>query len=101
MNLEWMAWTPITAGFFITIFIMLVGMGIWQVISPTVARRGLIPLVTTRGDRFFHRAARQRLHHHRLDRSYRCVFVVFAHFIHFVPGVDHTLWLEHINLEKV
>lgn len=53
MNLEWMAWTPITAGFFITIFIMLVGMGIWQVISPTVARRGIIPLVTTRGDRFF------------------------------------------------
>lgn len=53
MNLEWMAWTPITAGIFITIFILLLGMTIWEIVSPTVGRRGLMPIETTRGDRFF------------------------------------------------
>ncbi len=53
MNLEWMAWTPVTAGFFITIVIILIGMTIWEVKSPCVERRGLLPLVTTRGDRLF------------------------------------------------
>ncbi len=53
MNLEWMAWTPVTAGFFITIFLMLVGMTIWEVASPTVVRRGWLPIKTTRGDRLF------------------------------------------------
>ena len=28
MNLEWMAWTPVTAGFFITIVVILFGMPI-------------------------------------------------------------------------
>ncbi len=53
MDLEWMAWTPVTAGFFITIFLMLVGMTIWEVASPTVVRRGWLPIKTTRGDRLF------------------------------------------------
>lgn len=53
MNLEWMAWTPVTAGFFCTIVIILIGMTIWEVLSPCVARRGLLPLTTTRGDRLF------------------------------------------------
>jgi len=53
MNLEWMAWTPITAGFFLTIVIILIGMTVWEVVSPCVARRGLLPLTTTRGDRLF------------------------------------------------
>jgi predicted small integral membrane protein len=53
MDLEWMAWTPVTAGFFIAIGGMLVGMGIWQYISPTIERRGFLPIKTTRGDRFF------------------------------------------------
>jgi len=53
MNMEWMAWTPITAWFFVVIALMLIGMTVWQVLAPTVARRGLLPLVTTRGDRFF------------------------------------------------
>ena len=43
MDLEWMAWTPVTAGFFIAIGLMLVGMGIWQRISPTVERKGFLP----------------------------------------------------------
>ena len=53
MDLEWMAWTPVTAGFFIVIGLMLLGMGIWQYISPTIERRGFLPINTTRGDRFF------------------------------------------------
>ncbi len=53
MNLEWMAWTPVTAGFFITIVLILIGMTIWEIASPNVARRGFLPLTTTRGDRLF------------------------------------------------
>lgn len=53
MNLEWMAWTLPTAIFFTTIILMLMGMTVWQVISPTVERRGLLPIKTTRGDRLF------------------------------------------------
>ena len=53
MELEWMAWTPITAGFFITILLMLIGMTVWQLMSPTVERRGWLPIKTTRGDRLF------------------------------------------------
>jgi predicted small integral membrane protein len=53
MSLEWMYWTKPTAVFFIVIFLMLAGMGIWQVVSPTVERRGFLPIATTRGDRLF------------------------------------------------
>lgn len=53
MNLEWMAWTIPTATFFITIAIILIGMTVWEVISPTIERKGFLPLSTTRGDRLF------------------------------------------------
>lgn len=53
MNLEWMAWTLPTAIFFISIVLILVCMTIWQVVSPTIERRGFLPLSTTRGDRLF------------------------------------------------
>lgn len=53
MNLEWMAWTLPTAIFFIVIFIILSAMTIWQTASPSVGRRGFIPLTTTPGDRLF------------------------------------------------
>jgi len=53
MNLEWMAWTTPTAAFFITIVLILTAMTIWQVLSPTVERRGFLPIATTRGDRLF------------------------------------------------
>ena len=51
--LNWMAWTLPTAVFFIVIALLLVGMTVWQVLSPTIERRGFLPIVTTRGDRFF------------------------------------------------
>ena len=51
--LAWMAWTRPVAIFFIGIAVMLVGMTLWEICSPTVPRRRFLPLVTTRGDRLF------------------------------------------------
>lgn len=48
-----MAWTPPIALFFIGIVLMLTGMAIWQVRSPSIERKGLLPIPTTRGDRLF------------------------------------------------
>jgi predicted small integral membrane protein len=52
-GLEWMAWTPITAAFFIVVIVMLMGMTVWGVLQPTAPHKGLLPIVTTRGDRLF------------------------------------------------
>ena len=49
----WMAWTRPVAIFFVGIAVLLIGMTVWELRSPTVARKGLLPLVTTRGDRLF------------------------------------------------
>jgi len=51
--LSWMAWTTPIAIFFIGILIMLIGMTIWQVKSPSLERKGFLPISTTRGDRLF------------------------------------------------
>lgn len=50
---EWMAWTLPVAIFFGCIALMLVGMTIWELKSPTVLRKGFLPIATTRGDRLF------------------------------------------------
>ena len=50
---EWMAWTLPVAVFFISIALMLAGMTVWELKSPTVARKGWLPIATTRGDRLF------------------------------------------------
>lgn len=50
---EWMAWTTPVAVFFGCIALMLFGMTLWEVKSPTVLRRGFLPMATTRGDRLF------------------------------------------------
>ena len=50
---EWMAWTTPVAVFFSCILLMLVGMTVWEIKSPTVLRRGFLPMETTRGDRLF------------------------------------------------
>lgn len=49
----WMAWTTPVAVFFTCIVLMLVGMTVWEIKSPTTLRRGFLPLETTRGDRLF------------------------------------------------
>jgi predicted small integral membrane protein len=53
MTLEWMYWTLPTAIFCIAIFLTLTAMTIWQTISPSVERRGFLPIPTTPGDRLF------------------------------------------------
>ena len=50
---EWMAWTTPVAVFFCSIALMLVGMTVWELKSPTVERKGWLPIKTTRGDRLF------------------------------------------------
>ncbi len=52
-SLSWMAWTTPIAIFFISVLIMLIGMTIWQVKSPSIERKGFLPIATTRGDRLF------------------------------------------------
>ena len=51
--LEWMAWSPPVAVFFICVVLMLVCMTYLEIRFPTVARKGFLPIVTTRGDRLF------------------------------------------------
>ena len=48
-----MYWTVPTAAFFGTIGLMLVGMTALELAWPSVERRGLLPMSTTRGDRLF------------------------------------------------
>ncbi len=50
---SWMAWTTEVAVFFIAVVLMLVGMTIWQLKSPSIERKGWLPIPTTRGDRLF------------------------------------------------
>ena len=50
---EWMAWTLPVAVFFTSIVLMLAGMTVWELRSPTVLRKGWLPIATTRGDRLF------------------------------------------------
>jgi predicted small integral membrane protein len=49
----WMSWTLPVAVFFTCIGLMLVGMTVWEIRSPTRMRKGWLPIATTRGDRLF------------------------------------------------
>jgi len=51
--LKWMVWTTPVAVFFGCIALMLVGMTVWEMKSPTTIRKGWLPIQTTRGDRLF------------------------------------------------
>ena len=50
---DWMVWTTPVAVFFSCIVLMLIGMTVWEIKSPTSLRRGWLPMATTRGDRLF------------------------------------------------
>ncbi len=52
-SLAWMAWTWQTATFFSVILLILIGMTIWERVSPSGERVGVLRLSTTRGDRLF------------------------------------------------
>ncbi len=51
--MRWMAWTGPTAALFAIIIGLIIGLLIWELRSPTMERRGFLPMPTTRGDRFF------------------------------------------------
>ena len=54
LDLSWMAWTQQTATFFIVIAIFILLMALWEMRHPGGSpRRGLLRIVTTRGDRLF------------------------------------------------
>ena len=48
-----MAWTAPSAAFFVAVAMALLVLTVAEMRWPTRARRGFLPLVTTRGDRFF------------------------------------------------
>lgn len=51
--MQWMAWTLPTAVFFASVGLLLVVMSVWELRSPSVRRKGFLPIATTRGDRLF------------------------------------------------
>lgn len=51
--MSWMVWTMPTAIFFSSIAAMLAGMTVWEILSPSIERKGFLPIATTRGDRLF------------------------------------------------
>ena len=52
-SFAWMAWTWQTAAFFATIILILIGMTVWETVSPSGERVGVLRIATTRGDRLF------------------------------------------------
>jgi len=50
---SWMYWTFPVAVFFISIGLILLGMTVWEIRSPSPTRKGFLPIATTRGDRLF------------------------------------------------
>lgn len=54
MSFSWMAWTLPTAIFFLVILALLIGMSVWEYVSPGGNPRvGVLRFETTRGDRLF------------------------------------------------
>ena len=51
--LSWMYWTFPSIILFGGIFLSILCLGIWDRYSPSVARKGFLPIETTRGDRLF------------------------------------------------
>lgn len=51
--LSWMVWTTPVAVFFSGVGLLLAAMTLWEIRSPTVMRKGFLPIATTRGDRLF------------------------------------------------
>jgi predicted small integral membrane protein len=52
-NLGWMYWTAPSAVMFAGLFLTIAGLGIRDHFVPSYARKGFLPLATTRGDRLF------------------------------------------------
>lgn len=53
MDLSWMQWTPPTIVIFFGVVAMLTIMAIWDIRSPSIRRKGFLPVGFTRGERIF------------------------------------------------
>ena len=49
----WMRWSWQSAVFFGSIFGAIIGLTVWDIFSPGVRSKGLLPMAMTRGDRLF------------------------------------------------
>ncbi len=52
-DISWMRWTTPTTYIFIGVIVTLSLMTVWDLISPGVRRKGVLPFGFTRGDRLF------------------------------------------------
>jgi predicted small integral membrane protein len=52
-NLGWMYWTLPSAVMFAGLFLTIAGLGVRDYFVPSYARKGFLPIPTTRGDRLF------------------------------------------------
>jgi predicted small integral membrane protein len=53
MDLSWMQWTPITVVIFVVVIVTLTVMVLWDIRSPSIRRKGFLPVGFTRGERLF------------------------------------------------
>jgi predicted small integral membrane protein len=53
MDLSWMRWTPPTIAIFIGLLLTLTVMTVWDIRSPSIRRKGFLPVGFTRGERLF------------------------------------------------
>ena len=53
LDISWMYWTWPSALAIGGLFAAIALMGIWDAISPSIPRKGFLPIKTPRGDRFF------------------------------------------------
>ena len=52
-RVAWMQWSVPSAIFFLALFVTIVGMSLWEGKVPSLARKGFLPVETTRGERLF------------------------------------------------
>jgi predicted small integral membrane protein len=48
-----MQWTPLTIVIFVAVIVTLTAMVIWDIRSPSIRRKGFLPVGFTRGERLF------------------------------------------------
>jgi len=71
---SWMHWTLPSAIGFGALGTLILGLAIWDVYSPGFARKGFLPIKTTRGDRVF--------------ISIICMIGIFFLWLRFVPEIS-------------
>lgn len=79
MDLSWMQWTPPTFVIFIAVITILTVMTVWDVRSPSIRRKGFLPIGFTRGERLF--------------LSVVTLFATLIFWIAFLPDADLNLAL--------